>query len=267
MVIMKKIFLTIMLLLISFTYAEVISGKIYHDDINYQNRIVDYKTGTSIENAKITIPDLGYTTFSDSQGVFKLNANINSQMVLFVEKEGYKTFSLTVDNTVLSSPLRLGIEKSGPFDLQISKGIVRLGDNMFSTNSANSYDFHQEAYGHIYTYKFMKPNSASNQDVVIVIGSLIGVDTKKAKEKGQNRIAEVYASAPQIYVNGHRIGSLELNGDNIEIIIPKHLLKAQNELKIETGRNLFQKEYTDYDDIELANIRIEAKQRHTFARY
>lgn len=256
----------IMLFFAGFSCAEVISGKIYHDDINYQNRIVDYKTGNSIENAKITIPDLNYTTFSDSAGVFKLNANISGQTVLFVEKEGYKTFSLTVDNTVLSSPLRLGIEKSGPLDLQISKGIVRLGDNMFSTNSANSYDFHQDAYGHTYTHKFNKPNGASNQDIVVVIGSLIGVDTRKAKERGQNRIAEVYASAPQIYINGHKIASLELNGDNIEVVIPKHLLKAQNELKIETGKNLFQKEYTDYDDIELANIRIEAKQRHTFAR-
>ncbi len=264
---MKKIFLIILLFFISFSQAEIISGKINHDDINYQNRIVDYKTGKLIENAKITIPDLNYTTYSDSQGVFKLNADITGKTVLFVEKDGYKTFSLTIDNTVLSSPLKLGIEQSSPFDLQISQGIVRLGDNMFSTNSANSYDFHQDAYGHIYTHKFNKPNSAENQDVVIVIGSLIGVDTKKAKERGQNRIAEVYASAPEVYVNNHKIGTLELNGDNIEIIIPKHLLKVQNELKILTGKNLFQKEYTDYDDIELANIRIEAKQRHTFARY
>ena len=265
--IMKKILFLIVLLFLNFAQAESISGKINHDDINYQNKIVDYKTGNPLDNAKITIPDLNYTTYSNSQGVFKLNADIQGKTVLFVEKEGYKTFSLTIDNTVLQTPLKLGIEKSSPFDLQISQGIIRLGDNMFSSNSANSYDFHQNAMGHIYSQTFKKPAYKQNEDVVVVIGSLIGVDTKRAKERGQNRIAHVYASAAQVYINGHKISDLELNGDNIEITIPKHLIKNDNTLRIETGKNLFQKEYTDWDDIELANIRIETKQRHTFARY
>ena len=49
-------------------------------------------------------------------------------------EDGYKTFSLTVDKTVLDSPLKLGIEKSSPFDCQITTGVVHLGDNMFSSN-------------------------------------------------------------------------------------------------------------------------------------
>jgi len=264
---MKKLFLLIMLFSLNFVSAEVISGKINHDDIKYQNRIVDYKTGLALENAKITIPSLNYTTYSNSEGVFRLNADIVDKTVLFVEKEGYKTFSLTIDNTVVSTPLKLGIEQSSPFDLQVSKGIVRLGDNMFSNNSANSYEFHRSAYGHSYTYTFEKPKSALNQDIVVYIGSVIGIDTKKAKEKGQNRIAHVYASATQVFINDRKIGSIELNGDNIEIKIPKHILKAQNELRIEAGKNLFQKDYTDYDDIELANIRIEAKNTSVFAHY
>ena len=264
---MKKIFLLTILFLFNFTFAEVISGQINHDDINYQNKIVDFSTGLGLENAKITIPQMNYTTYSNSDGVFKLNIDIQDKTVLFVEKEGYKTFSLTIDNTVLNSPLKIGIEQSSPFDLQISQGIVRLGDNMFSSNSANSYEFHQSAYGHIYTHTFERPKSTLTQEVVLIIGSAIGIDTKKAKEKGQNRIAKVYASPAEIFVNSHRIGALELNGDNIEIKIPKHILKTQNELKIVTGKNLFQKEYTDYDDIELANIRIEAKNNANFAHY
>lgn len=264
---MKKIFYVIMFLFLSFVQAEVISGKINHDDINYKSKIVDYKTGIPLENAKITIPDLGYTTYSDSEGAFKLNINIQDKTVLFVEKDGYKTFSLTIDNNVINSPLKLGIEQTSPFDLQISSGIVRLGDNMFSNNSANSRDFHQHAYSNIYTHTFEKPKSSANQDVVIIIGSLIGADTKKAKEKGQNRIARVYATPAEVFVNGHKIGLLELNGDNIEIVIPKHLLRSVNELKIQTGKNLFQKEYVDYDDIELANIRIEAKEKSIFAKH
>lgn len=264
---MKKLFLLMILFLLNFANCEVISGSINHDDINYQNKIVDYASGIGLENAKITIPNINYTTYSNADGTFKLNADINDKTVLFVEKDGYKTFSLTIDNTVLNSPLKIGIEKSSPFDLQISKGIVRLGDNMFSTNSANSYEFHQNAHGHIYTHSFERPKSALSEDIILIIGSAIGIDTKKAKERGQNRISKAYSSPAEIFVNNHKIGLLELNGDNIEIKIPKHIIKSQNELKIITGKNLFQKDYTDYDDIELANIRIEAKSSANFAKY
>ena len=248
-------------------HAEVISGKINHDDINYKNKIVDYKTGKSIDGAKISIPDLNYSTYTDDDGTFRLNADINRKTVLFVEKEGYKTFSLTIDNSVLKSPLKLGIEETAPFDLQITKGIIRLGDNLFSETSANSGDFHDFANGSYLTQTFSNPNAGKNDDVIIKIGSLIGLDTKKAKERGQNKIASVYASPAEVFVNGRRIASLELNGDNIEIVIPKNILKAQNELMIKTGVNLFQTKYTDYDDIELANIRIEVKQGHSFAKH
>ena len=113
---------------------------------------------------------------------------------------------------------------------------------------------------------FQRPIYNQNQDVIIKIGTVIGLDTKKAKEKGQNKIAYVWASPAEVYVNGHRIAHLDLNGDNIEIIIPKNILNQTNELVIQAGRNLFQQEYVDYDDIELANIRIEVKNHSRFAR-
>ena len=265
---MKKIIflLSFNILICLNCYAELISGKVDKYDENYQNKIIDFETQKPLSNAKISIPDLNYTTYSNSNGTFKLNANIEGKTVLFVEKEGYKVFSLTVDNTVLNNPLKLGIEKSNPFDLQISEGIIHLGDNMFSSNSANSSEFRLFANGHYFSKTFNKPSYAQNQDVVVKIGTIIGLDTKAAKEKGQNRIAKVYSSAGEVYVNGHKIGSLELNGDNTEIVIPKNILKETNELLIKTGRNLFQKEYIDYDDIELANIRIETKQHHKYAR-
>ena len=70
----------------------------------------------------------------------------------------------------------------------------------------------------------------------------------------------------EVIVNGHKIASIELNGDNFEIQIPKALLKERNELIIKTGKNLFQFEYVDYDDIELANIRIEVKNNQYYAK-
>ena len=266
---MRKITLLffINMLLFSVCQAEIISGRVDRYEENYQNKIIDSKTKKPVSNAKISIPDLNIQTYSDSNGVFKLNADINDKTILFVEKEGYKVFSLTIDNNVLKNPLKLGIEQTSPFDLQISEGVIHLGDNMFSSNSANSGDFRLYANGHFFSKTFSKPASAQNQDIVVKIGTIIGLDTKKAKERGQNRISHVYSSPAEVFVNGHKIGNLELNDDNIEVLVPKNILKETNELVIKTGRNLFQTEYIDYDDIELANIRIETKGHQKFARY
>ena len=267
---MKKILILILFLLTINTNignSQIISGRVNHDDLKFQSKIIDSKTKEALSNAKITIPEIHYTTYSDKNCAFKLNVDLTDKTVLFVEKEGYKVFSLTIDNNIVKSPLKLGIEKANPFDLQISDGLIHLGDNMFSDNSANSRDFRQGANGHFYSKKFEKPSFNTKQEVVIRIGTTIGLDTKKAKQIGQNRIAKVYSSPAEIFVNGHKIGILEINGDNKEIIVPKNIIRPVNELIIKTGRNLFQTEYVDYDDIELANIRIEIKEKQYFARY
>ena len=266
---MKKIIsvLFINLVLSSFCIAEVISGKIDRFEQNYQNKVIDSKTKNPLNNAKISIPDLNYETYTDSNGVFKLNIDINDKTILFVEKDGYKVFSLTIDNNVLKNPLKLGIEQTSPFDLQISQGVIHLGDNMFSSNSANSGDFRLFANGHFFSKTFKKPTYGQNQDVVVRIGTIIGLDTKKAKELGQNSITTAYSSPAEIFVNGHKIGSLEVNDDNIEVIVPKSILRETNELVVKTGRNLFQDAYIDYDDIELAKIRIETKEHKRYAKY
>ena len=248
-------------------FCEVISGKIHHDDINYQNKVVDSRTQQGLEGAKVSIPDINFTTYCDENGYFQLNADVNKKTVLFVEKDGYKVFSLTIDNNVISSPLKIGIEKMNPFDLQISDGLIHLGDNMFSQNSANCSQFRLSASGSYFVKEFKKPKCSSKQDVVLKIGSLIGLDTKKAKLIGQNRIAKVYSAPSEVLVNGHKIAKLELNGDNIEITIPKSVLKENNELLIQSGRNLFQTSYVDYDDIELANISVEIKDKTRYAKY
>lgn len=264
---MRKIFLTILCYILSLNLSYgTISGKIDHNDLNYKNKIVDSKTNQPLSSAKISIPELNFTTYSDINGYFKLNADIDEKTVLFVEKEGYKTFSLTVDNSVFNTPLKLGIEETSPFDLQITEGIIHLGDNMYSNNSANSSDFRLNANGHYLSKTFAKPKYTNKHDVVIKIGTIIGLDTKKAKQYGQNRIAKVYSSPSEVFVNGHKIAKLELNGDNLEIVIPKSILKESNELVIKAGKNLFQTNYTDYDDIELANLRIEIKEKSQFAR-
>ena len=264
---MKKVLsILIYFALVSCPVFAAISGQVNHDDVNYKNRVIDSKTNKPLSGVKISIPEINYTTFTNDDGSFKLNADISDKTVMFVEKDGYKVFSLTVDNSVFNSPLKLGIEQSSPFDMQISSGVIHLGDNMYSYNSANSSDFRLSANGHYLTNIFKKPNVTSKQDVVIKIGTIIGLDTKKAKQMGQNRIAKVYSAPSEVFVNGHKIAKLELNGDNIEIVIPKSVLREENELVIKCGRNLFQSAYIDYDDIEIANLRVEVRERYNFAR-
>lgn len=264
---MKKIFTAFIMYfaLISCVGAEVISGKVNLDDINLKNKIIDSKTQNAISNAKITIPEAHFTTYTDKNGAFQLNVDLNSATVLFVQKEGYKDFSLTVDKNVVNSPLKLGIEKTNPFDLQITQGVIHLGDNMFSTNSANSGDFKLNAEGAFLSREFKRPKVGARQAVVVKIGTVVGLDTKKAKMLGQNKIAKVYSSPTEVFVNGNRIGIIEVNQDNIEFVIPNSILKETNELVIKTGRNLFQLDYVDYDDIELANVRIEVKLKDYYA--
>jgi ABC-2 type transport system ATP-binding protein len=155
---MKKILLLMICqILFSACYADVISGKINHNDMNYKNKIIDSKTGQPIDRAKITIPEINFTTYTDSNGFFKLNVDVNDQMIMFVEHDGYKVFSLAVDNSTFNTPLKLGIEQSSPFDMQISEGVIHLGDNMYSSNSANSSDFRLSANSHYLSKVFKKP--------------------------------------------------------------------------------------------------------------
>ena len=84
---MKKVFI-ISIAYFAFIFgvnAEVISGKVNHDDLNLKNKIIDSKTKDAISNAKITIPEAHYTTFSDKNGLFQLNVDLNDETVLFVQ--------------------------------------------------------------------------------------------------------------------------------------------------------------------------------------
>ena len=143
--------------------------------------------------------------------------------------------------------------------------MFHLGDDVFADTSANSSEFKIKSIGTFFTKKFNMPTLSPAEDAVIVIGSVIGLDTKLAKEMGQNRIASVYSSPAEVFFNGQKIGELNINGDNQEIVIPKNLIHMTNEVTIRTGKNLFQHAYVDYDDIELANIRVETRDKQTFA--
>ncbi len=264
----KKLCIILALLMIctSNIKAEVISGKVNQNEmLKSKNKIVDSYTQKPVTGAAVSIPSLGYRTTSSSDGTFELNTQINDKAILSVQKDGYRPFSLTIDENIASKPLKLGIEKSKMGDVTIESELCHLGDDVYSETSANSAEFKGKSAGAFFSKKFSTKTLRPNEEAVIIIGSVIGLDTKMAKELGQNQIAYVYSSPTEIFFNGEKIGELKINGDNQEISIPRQLLRDNNELTIKTGRNLFQHAYIDYDDIEIANIRFEIKDKTMFS--
>lgn len=246
-------------------FADKITGQVEKAGMLIQNQVLDVQTGYGVPNAKITIPSNGYQTTTDSNGVFQLNTTISKPVILSVEKENYRPFSITVGKELLENPLKLGIEQAHSNDIVIEKELCHLGDNIFSQTSANSAEFKSKSSGPYYNKKFDIASVGSGEEAYLIIGSIIGLDTKIAKELGQNSVRSVYSSPAEVYFNGQKIGELNVNGDNQEISIPKPLLRNTNEITIKTGHNLFQRAYIDYDDIEIMNLSVEIRTKQISA--
>lgn len=253
----------IILLIFSFlslpTSAKVMEGGV--SKVGDINQIVDSETHMPVSGAKITLPKHNYTTYSDANGTFDLNANINSNTILSVEKQGYRPFSLTINRELASQPLILGIEKSNTQDIVISTEMFHLGDDNFSSASANSAEFKGKSIGPFFSKTFMMATNTIRKNNYLKIGSIIGIDTLMARSMNQNSILNSYASPPEVYFNGKKIAEIQLNGDNQRIKLPNNLLRAgqMNEITIKTGHNLKQTAYIDYDDIEFMNLSIQSE--------
>lgn len=259
---MRQFLILILIFFISPCFSKTISGNVRQDEfLDKKSQVLDFETQKPIENAKIYLPNSNFSTFTDKNGKFELNAQIEDKSILQIEKEGYRPFSLTVDKMILNSPLKLGIQKIKAQDLFIEAGVFHLGDDVYSTNSANCHQFKAKPIGPFYSRKIKLQPPSKDKQAVIVFGSIIGLDTKLAKELGQNAIVAVYSSPLIVYFNGQKIGEINLNGDNQQVVIPNILIKNDNEITIHTGKNLFQYLYIDYDDMEFANLRIEIQDK------
>ena len=253
-------------LLLIFAYSAAtpvtaaINGNVEKNGISgHFNQVIDSQTKNPVSQADIALPSRGYKTRTDNQGRFSLGAKVDAPTIMSVQKDGYKPFSLTVDKNSMSKPIVIGIEKTNPHDIIIDKDMYHIGDDNYSANSANADEFRIKAIGPFYTKNFKIGNLPPNEDVYLVIGSVIGIDTKMARDMGQSRVTTTYASPPQIFFNGNMIAELNLNGDNQQIKIPRSIIRinGNNQLTIKSGKNLFQMAYIDYDDIELMNLFIE----------
>lgn len=240
-------------------FCGIVEGGVQKQELS--NKIMDYDTNMPLGNARITLPQKHYQTFSDSKGQFSLNESITGPTVLSVEKDGYKPFSITINEKIAARPIVIGVEKSNSNDIIIETTMFHLGDNSFSSASANSGDFQVKSVGPFYTKNFRINSLGPNSSTYLIIGSIIGIDTYMAKTMGQNSIINSYASPPEVFFNGAKISEIQLNGDNQRIKLPNNLIRQNelNQVTIKTGKNLLQTAYIDYDDIEIMNIRVETK--------
>lgn len=242
-------------------FCEIMQGGVAKDGILGRSRVVDSATNAPVKGAKVYLPQDNYKTYTDSNGNFSLDADINGQTVMSVEKPGYKPYSMTIDKNTASHPIILGIEKSTPHDITVDTNMFHLGDNSYSDLSANAKEFQVQSIGPYYSKKIRIPAVTPGSKVTLVIGSIIGVDTLMAKSMGQNKVANAYASPPEVYFNGNKIADIQVNGDGQKIRVPYSLIKQNqlNDITIKTGRNMTQTAYVDYDDIEFMNLAIETK--------
>ena len=238
--------------------AKPLEANVSKEGMAGTHRIIDAQTNMPIKGAKITLPQKNYSTMTNSDGAFDLRVDITGETILSVEKNGYNPFSLTVNKQIVSRPMIIGVEKTSPMSLVVDTDMFHLGDDNYSEMSANAGEFRVKSVGSYYTKKVKINNFGNN--IYLVIGSIIGIDTKLARSMGQNKISYAYASAPEIYFNGNKIAEIQLNGDGQRFKIPQHLVKFNqfNEITIKTGRNLMQTLYIDYDDIEFMNLVIES---------
>ncbi|MFA6988835.1 MAG: carboxypeptidase-like regulatory domain-containing protein, partial [Candidatus Gastranaerophilaceae bacterium] len=189
-------------------YSAGLNGSVQEDSFvqGKSSKVIDSATGLPVGNAKVSIPAKGISAFTDSHGDFKLNADINGPAILSVQKNGYRPFSLTVTDNSFSKPFILSIDKQAANQLVIDMELRHLGDDNYSTNSANASDFKAESVGPSFSKKFFLKNIKNNQKASVVIGSVVGLDTLMAKQLHQNKLTFAYASPAEIFVNGEKVG-------------------------------------------------------------
>lgn len=254
------IILGILLTSTNLAAATTFTGGVTKVGQQESNQIIDAQTKQGVEFAKITIPQKKFRTYSDANGNFEIeHVQITNPTILNIEKEGYRPFSITINNNEsLNNPMKIEIAKSEATDISLDTQILHLGDDTFSKNSANASDFRLKSIGPYYSKDFIMTENAKRSTNYLVIGSIVGLDTKLAKSMGQNRIQYAYSSPAEIYFNGKLIGELKINGDGQRVKIPNQLILAEqaNQITIKTGQNLMPSDHLDYDDIEIMNLSI-----------
>ncbi len=204
-------------------------------DLNSANSgvVVDKATGKPLAGVEVSIPDEGITVRTDSQGRFQLprstagkilTAKASQYAPAAVANQQGKNFELQLDR--LSSRLQV-----------IDDELHHLGDGNYGVGSANASDFRLRNQGYRYERGFTLAKLPQG-DMILRIGSLIGLDTPQSVQAGQSNLQQFLGTQQEglkIFLNGQLINQIYLNGDNIPVPLPRWLLRVgNNQLAIET---------------------------------
>lgn len=241
-------------------FSKILSGCVNKEHIIQESGVViDGKTGTPVAGALVSIPSAGTKAITNDYGIFKLDVPTKKPVILSVQADGYKPFSLVIKDENISDPLKIAIEEKTKNELVIDTRLHHLGDNKYSNRSANAFEFNAPAAGPYYFKEFFVDNTTSLNNIVLKIGSIIGIDTKIAQSLRQSGVHSSSSSPVKVFLNSQKIGEISFNGDNHLLQIPSGLLRVNsyNNIRIETGINLNAESRTDYDDIEFIHLLLE----------
>ncbi len=251
-------------------------------DSSSSGRVLDQKTGEPIPQAEVQIPEEGITVRTDSYGRFTLPRELPSDRILTTRASEYAPFSLTT-RKVQKGSYDLRLEKLGPQLVVLDDQLHHLGDNNFSPQSANAGSFRLRAEGVELTRSF-DLSKLPRSGVTLRIGSLTGLDTQASIQAGQSRLNRGTQEPLQVLLNGQGVQDINLNGDRIQILLPRERLRVgNNTLTLRTGKAIYPvvgnrdsavfpligsllgirvgdnnvQDVADYDDIELAHVTIE----------
>ena len=244
-----------------YSHSHALIGEVRKEDFKPERpQVVDAVTKTPVKDAAVSVPSRNEVDFTDKNGYFNINPGGNKPIILSVQKEGYRPFSMTLDNGTLKGGVLLELMPKSPYEIVVSDNLIHLGDNSYSPNSAGACLINSPCIGPVFNQNFKVGEITSKTKAYVTIGSVIGIDTIQAMKLGQNKLVNAASTPMELFVNKTKIGELKINGDNQKIPIPTRLLKSNssNILTVKTGANRDSVE-TDYDDVELMNLIIDIK--------
>lgn len=258
---MKYILTLLLIFSVLPAFSLPITGKVDKQIESDFNRVIDSETDAPIPGASVRIPAKNFRTVTDKNGAFELKTEINSPVIMSVYKQGYKPFSVTINEYDKGKPVCAAISKSSSKDVVIDTDMIHIGDNSFSQNSANAGDFCLRSCGAFYSKDFKINKFSPSELLFLTVGSIIGIDTSQAQKLGQSRVLTAFSSPPEIYFNNNKIADIKINGDNQKILIPYGLINFEglNNITVRAGKNLCKTSAVDYDDIEFMNLLLEFK--------
>ncbi|WP_231848295.1 dockerin type I domain-containing protein [Gloeobacter violaceus] len=234
--------------------------------------VLDKATGKPLAGVEVSLPDEGITVRTDAQGRFKL-ARAPAGKILTAKASSYAPQSITLARGG-SGGYRLLLEQLNPQLMVVDDNLYHLGNDDFDPNSAGALQFNLRSIGGRFEKTF-ELTSFPREDLTLRIGSLIGLDTPESVAAGQSGLTDriLPRGGLRIFLNGSAIERLVLNGDDLEVKLPRWLLQRgtnrlmlsvdpydQNNISISkpvTGlygtatRSSF-----DLDDIEFAHLVI-----------